>query len=251
MAAHSSGVVAGEIDGQGRDLLRLQAAAQKGGAALDLFQRAARALGVVGQPYGSHRRLYRAGADGVDGHAAARHLQGQGAGEAQQPVLAGRVGRAVDQPDFAHNRGDVNNAPGLALHHLGQHPPDELIRHCQIDQQHPMPEGVVVVDDGPGAGAAADARVVDQNVDVAQGRAGVLEDAVGCALRRQVRGDDRAAPAQPSHFDVQRGQFFLIAPGGRDVCALCGKGQGNGPSNAFAGSGDEGGFAVQFHWVLL
>ena len=119
----------------------------------------------VGQRSRDHRRVHHAGQDGVGTDALARVLQGNAAGELDDPGLAGGIGDVghADPADPGH-RSNVDDGPGpLAFHHR-QHRLAGQEHGGEVDLHDPVP-GLQA-----GVHRAADlgnADVVVQHVDAA------------------------------------------------------------------------------------
>ena len=101
----------------------------------------------------------------VGGNAELGGLSGHDLGQAGKGVLRGGVGRAVQGGNLGVDRGDVDDPTPAGRDHRGQGKLDEPVRRGDVEGQRQVPEVVVEVDERPGRAAAADARVVDENLD--------------------------------------------------------------------------------------
>ncbi len=114
------------------------------------------------------RRQHVAGADGVDGDAVLGGFERHGLGEPQNAMLGRDVGRLEGRGDERVRRGDVDDAAPTAGLHLRHHGADGVERRRQIDGENGVPLGDGERLDGLDV---LDAGVVDQHIDLAEGRA--------------------------------------------------------------------------------
>ncbi len=173
-------------------------------------------------------------------HSLARML-----GQARQAALARRVGRHADSALEGQQAGDVDHLAGHAVHRtllqrllgegLGQEEDD-----LQVGVHHRVPIGLGELD---AVGAADDAGVVDQDVDLAEGGDGLVDHALDRFDRAEV-GLDRQELATRG-FDQGLGFGRRAAAGGGDVGAGLGQRHGHGLSKTGVGAGDEGDLAFE------
>src|SRR6267154_2821616 len=112
------------------------------------------------------RGLRRGGGDAVDEDAGLRKFFAQGLGKRDNPRLGRAVGDRVRVAFLPGDRGDVDDATVLALHHVRGERAAAQELAGEVDAQHALPFLDWIVDGGQVQ--ARDAGVVDEDVDLAE-----------------------------------------------------------------------------------
>ena len=180
-------------------------------ARLELGERHAEALRVVGDPPVVRPRVDRAGADRVDRDPQGGGFDRQRAGQSQQAVLARGIGSAVNGTGLAGGGRDLDDPTVPALDHRSHGVLAEEVGHGQVDIERLLPEVVIEVDDRPRIRAAPDPRIVHEDVNPSQRGHSCVEDGSGGTALGQV-GDHRHT-SSAGEFDLRLRR--LPAPRGR------------------------------------
>ena len=175
LAGDPAGVVGGEEDGGGGDVVGLAGAAERGFGDGILVEIGADEAGGVGA-FG----FDDAGVEGVDADALGAELEGEDAGDGVDRTLGGGVDRAGGRRDAADQRADVDDAAALA----------EVLGRGLGDEQEAEDVDVellveVLGGDGFEGAELVDAGVVDEDVELAV----VLDGGVDDGLRVGGLGD--------------------------------------------------------------
>ena len=229
-----AGIVAGEEADRARDVLGLADALHRDGA----DQGGAHLLAALAFAGGGRQqgRLGRAGTDGIERDALARHLARHRLGEGDDAALARRIDRLLRGADPAGIGGDVDDAAMAARHHALQHEVAHVERAAQVDGDQLVPQlgrGVDEVDEAVPAG------VVHQHV----GRAHLaLELGDGLADRRVVgdvdaRYEGLAARLHDLVGDPVGAVAVLVEHA--DLAAVSGEAPADGAADRAAAAGDD------------
>ena len=208
----------------------------------------------VGAPHrAQHRPVDQPGvgparAQAVDRDAVLGDLRRERARVADQPVLR----RGVGEPAAAAlgvARADVDDAPVPAIAHMREHRVGGAERRHQIEAQV-VEEELIVVTDRLEAGEASRphhdaARVVDQDVEAAEGIEDRARRGVGLLEVERVGGDRETAAA--GRFDLARHRLELVARSRahRDHRAFARHRQRDRASDAASTAGDPGRSSVE------
>src|SRR5258708_39251061 len=111
------------------------------------------------------------------------------------------------------------------------------MRSCQVDRQRLVPEGVVEVDHRTWVGTAADARVVDENLDRPKGALDIGDDLLRDGPIAEVCGEGRGRSSGGTNLSDDCVEFAGRARGQGHACSFSGVGQGDGAADAAAGAG--------------
>ncbi len=87
--------------------------------------------------------------------------------------------------------------------------------------------------------------VVDQDINMAEGANGKGDEEIHISLVGDVGGDGQGFAAPGFDFVSQGFKLMSISSGQDDACPGLSKGQGRGPADAPAGSGDDGYFVLE------
>ena len=172
----------------------------------------------------------RAGRDGVDGDAVAAQLHGQGARQAHQPRLGGRVGDPLGLAQ-RRARGHVDDAPVPAGAQRGQAGLRQQQAGLQRERVDVGQVGGGLRVDGAGAGGAG---VVDERGDRVAG-----EHALGDRPRGRLIAQVGLEGHEPGVLPVRQP---IVDVG--DLAALCQQRLADGTSDPGAAAGDEGDFLL-------
>src|SRR5258706_5862492 len=206
--------------------------------ALELLGRLALLLGVElevrAQAIGPHRARQQV----VDGHVVAHGFPRQAGDEAGEAAA-----RAVGQAELGDRRldgarGDVHDAPELALDHAVEHRLDELDRRQHVGIDRLQPSGAVPFAEVPRRRAA---RVVHQDV----GRGAGFQRLLSALVRGDVAGQRRHFHAEGfTYFLGRRFERFLPARGDDQVDAFARERHRAALAEAFRGGAHERRFAA-------
>ena len=201
-------------------------------------------LDRVGEHVG-HVRGDETRRDRVAGDPAARHFARDRFGQPDQPRLARRI---VRLPGVAHqprHAGDVDDVSAALLEHRADHCLDEIECALEIGIQHHIPVLLAHPHEEPVAGQP---RIVDQNIHPRKVREDLLREFLhGCGLRHIHRvGLGQAGILCVDLLGGLEGILFRAADH-RDARALAGEAEGDGVSDAAAGSGDDGDLIGESH----
>ena len=178
------------------------------------------------------------GHDAGDLDAGAAQLGAQGLAQPHHVVLGPAVGAAAREAALAGGRGDVDDVAAAA----GEHPRDDLLdaeHHAvDVDVDHPLGGGVVLVPDR--VADLHDPRVVDQDVDRAELRLGAVEEVLDRRALGHVELEGDGAVTELLG-GLLGGREVEVADG--DLHALAQEGLRGGAADAAGGAGDRGDLA--------
>ena len=181
----------------------------------------------------------QAGRHRVDPDAVGGDVQGRASGQRHDPGLGRGVVRLAGLGPPAEDRGVVDHGAAVALgDHLPQHGPGAAERAGQRDVEDPLPLVVGHVQDG---GGAAEAGVVDEDVDAAESLDGGLGERADLGFVGDVAGlrGDPAGAVAGGELIAGRGQPALVLVAEHDLGALGQAAPGDRGADAGAGRGGD------------
>ena len=186
--------------------------------------------------------LHGAGADGGDAHALAAELVVRALGEAEDERLRGGVGGGEGNRLEGGGRRDVDDRPAAAIGHRRAEARLEVDERLAVERDHRgEARGIRAVD----RARAAEAGVVDEDLDVEPKRLDLRQHLVAAGVGAEVGGDVLGADAvRLVELLGERLQAILAAGDEGHAVAAGGELAGDLLADARRSAGDEGGGRV-------
>ena len=172
-------------------------------------------------------------------------LPRQRLGHADQPRLGGGVVRLARIAENAGDRGDIDDAPGTAAHHVAQDAAGQDEHRGQVDGDDVVPLFVLHAHEQIVVGNAG---IVDQDVDLAESLLRFLAEFGHCGAVAEIARQHEHAAAELAGESVE---LILVGARNRDGRALCVQRLGDRPADAAGGAGDQRAFALRSNIVAL
>src|SRR3984957_670894 len=188
---------------------------------------------VVAQLIG-HRRPDEARRDAVDGDAAGRDLGGDRFRHGDHRGFRGGVIRLAGIAGDPADRADRDDPAVAAAQHAAQRGADQAKPGGEVDLQHRLPIPVAHAHRKPVAG---DSGIVDQDVELAERRLRLADQALRLVGLGKIGGEDMSALAK---FGGERRQRRFARAGEHDGGALGVQRAGDRPADAAPRVGDKG-----------
>ena len=147
-------------------------------------------------------------------------------GHADQPRLGGGVIRLPRIAENAGDRGDIDDPPGPAAHHVAQDAAGEHEHRGEVDGDDVVPLFVLHAHEQIVVG---DAGIVDEDVDLAESLLGFLAELGHCGAVAEIARQHEHAAAELGGESVE---LLLVGARDRDGRALCVQRLGDRPADA-------------------
>ncbi|MNZ77545.1 hypothetical protein D3C78_960910 [compost metagenome] len=188
------------------------------------------------------RGQHPARADGVAGDIASRCFQPYHLGQADHAVLGCHIGGFAGRTDQPVHRGDIDDTPPVALTHARQRQPRAMEHRRQVQGDDLVPAFQRKLLDRR---HMLDARIIDQDVDAAEGLLGEREQCFYLGHLAKVGRMVRSL--HPMLRNLGQSRCRVAETVEQDVGASAGQHLGDAQADAAGGTGDECSLAFEGH----